>query len=84
MRFKIEYISTGMPCYVLARQLAEGSFSLNESSTLGGVRVRSSVTQPRALTHDGLHDLTVFAFELCTASGRNLLETELIVELRSA
>lgn len=84
MRFKIEYISTGTLYYVLARQLDEGSFSISQSSTLGGVRIRNSVTQPRALTRDGLQDLAIFAFQLCVASDRPLLETESIVELRSA
>jgi hypothetical protein len=84
MLFKIEYISSGAPCYLLARQLDEGSFSVGQSSTLGGVRIRSSVTQPRALTRDGLPDLTIFAFQLCVASDRPLLETDSIVELRSA
>lgn len=83
MRFKIEYISTGKPCYLLARQLDDGIFSLSQNSTLGGVRIRTSVTQPRALTRDGQPDLTVFAFQLCMESDRPLLETESIVELRS-
>jgi hypothetical protein len=80
----IEYISTGTPCYLLARQLDEGSFSVSQSSTLGGVCIRSSVTQPRKLTRDGLLDLTVFAFQLCADADRSLLETDSIVELRSA
>ena len=84
MRFRIEHISTGTPCYLLARQLDEGIFSVNQNSTLGGVRIRNSVTQPRALTRDGQPDLTVFAFQLCVASDRPLLETDTIVELRSA
>jgi len=84
MRFKIEYISTGAPCYLLARQLDEGSFVVSQSATLGGVPIRSSVTQPRALTGDGLPDLAVFAFQLFRASDRRLLETESIVELCSA
>jgi hypothetical protein len=81
MRFKIEYISAETPCYVLARQLDDGSFFVSQSPTLGGVRIHGSVTQPRALTRDGLPDLTVFAFQLCVASDRSLLETGSIVEL---
>jgi hypothetical protein len=84
VRFKIEYISTGTPCYVLALQLGEGIFSTSQSSTLGGVRILSSVTQPRALTRDGLPDLTIFAFQLCVPFDLALLETDSIVELRSS
>lgn len=84
VRFKIEYISAGTPCYLLARQLDEGSFSVSERSTLGGVRIRSSLTQPRALTRDGMLDLTIFAFQLYVASDRRVFETDSIVELRSA
>jgi len=84
VRLKIEYISAGVPCYLLARQLDEGSFCVSESSTLGGVRIRSSLAQPRTLTRDGLQDLTIFAFQLCVASDRRVLETDSIVELRSA
>lgn len=83
MRFKIEHISTGTPCHLLARQLDDGNFSVSQSSTLGGVGIRDSVTQPRALTPDGLPDLTVFAFQLCMTSDRSLITADSIVELRS-
>jgi hypothetical protein len=84
MRFKIEYISTGTLCYLLARQLDEGSFSLGQGATLGGVGIQNAVTQPRKLAHDGFPDLKIFAFQLCAASDRYRLETNSIVELRSA
>jgi hypothetical protein len=83
MRFKIEHISTGTPCYLLARQLDAGCFAVSDTSTLGDVRICKWVSQPRATTHGNLPDLTVFAFQLHAASERALLATGSVVELRS-
>lgn len=84
MRFKIEYISPRKPCFAFARQLDEGTFSVSDTSTLGGVRIRSYMRQPGALTLDGLPDFAIFTFQLDTASNWSPFEINSIVELRIA
>jgi hypothetical protein len=84
MRFKIEYISTGKPCFLFARQLDGGDFAVSDSSTLGGMRIRSCVRQHGALTQDGLPDQVIFNFLLCTPSNWSLLEVSSIVDLQIA
>ena len=82
MRFRIEYISSGKPVYVLARQLDKGNVEVNGRSILGGVSIRETVLQLRALTRDGTPTLAVFVLHLCTTSDNSRLETDSIVELQ--
>lgn len=81
MRFRIEYISTSSPTYVVARHLDEGHFEVNQHSLLGGVRIQPWVSQPRALHPDGTPDLKIFAFQLRASVDRKLLEVSSIVIL---
>ena len=82
MRFRIEYISSGKPVYVLALQLDKGNVEVNGRSILGGVSIRETVLQLRALTRDGTPTLAVFVLHLCTTSDNSRLETDSIVELQ--
>jgi hypothetical protein len=71
LRFQIEYITDDKRRpYLFARQLDEGDFALTEASTLGGVRLKPVLTQPRALTPEGKPDRDLFTF--CPASAADL------------
>lgn len=84
MRFRIEYISTGSPPYVLARQLESGDFVISADSFLGGARIKLPLSQPRSLNPDGSPVLIVFAFHLHEASEASVLKVGATVSLTSA
>jgi hypothetical protein len=83
MRFKIEYISPGKPFFLFARQLDKGTFAVVDISTLGGLQIRDCVRHSCKFAPDGLPDLTVFTFQLCTVSDLSLMELGSIVTLNA-
>jgi hypothetical protein len=85
VRFRIEHrwLSTTRPAVVFARALEPGNFALGPQPTLGGVRIRRTVTQPRARRPNGLPDLEIFCFTLELRADIALLELGAEVELAS-
>lgn len=82
MRFRVErVIELRGDVTVFVRTLDEGDFILSETPRLGGVEIRRQVLQPRALTGEGKPDLTIFAFQLVTASDRRRLSDGQTVDL---
>jgi hypothetical protein len=82
MKFRIEHLfQKHRPAYLFARQLEPGSFVLGETSRLGGVAIRPSISMPRSIKPDGSPDMTVFAFTLATANDLPKLTVGQVVEL---
>lgn len=82
MKFEIVYIfETQRPVMLFARQVEPGDFTLAQSPMLGGVPIKRSVSQPRALTKDGSPDMTQFAFVLSSANDLPRLKVGQIVDL---
>ena len=85
MRFQIECISKDMSRpFLFARQLDSGDFALTEAPLLGGVAIKRSLTQPRALKPAGSPDLSIFALQLASASDVSKLQGGEVVELGHA
>jgi len=82
MKFRIEYIfDRRRPVYLFARKLDQGEFSLSETPCLGGVPIKRSLSQPRAIAPNGTPDLAVFTFILATANDLSKLSVGQEVEL---
>ena len=81
-KFKIEYILNlhGKTC-LFARQLDKSNFIINEGSTIGGVPLESSLSQPRKLLENGKPDLDIFSLFLKNKNDIDKLKVDQIVEL---
>jgi hypothetical protein len=85
MKFRVEYIGTLQDtAQVVARQIDLGNFVVGDRASLGGVRIRQWLSQPRKLRSDGTPDLEVFVFSLVTAADGKNFVIDQIVELTNA
>ena len=78
--FKVEYVLRSSPV-ILARQLQQQDFLLNEGATLGGCRIRRVLSKPRKLKADGEQDHDVFEFTLVDGNDCNKFATGEDVQL---
>jgi len=84
MKFRIEYISNGLPSVMLiARQMNDGKFALPVAPKLGGIPIRRTLDQPRSLKPDGTPDLSVWVFTLASVRDAGSFEVGQITELGS-